>query len=94
MSIFSEFVRRNVFKVAAAYIVVGWLILQVGEAPRQAQPMRRQGHGECDLKGEQIGAAAGQASKRGSVLAHAPAERRPAAACQGRPGGGEPAVRA
>jgi TolB-like protein/Tfp pilus assembly protein PilF len=31
MSIFSELKRRNVFKVAAAYIVVGWLILQVGE---------------------------------------------------------------
>ena len=31
MSIFSEFVRRNVFKVAAAYIVVGWLVMQVAE---------------------------------------------------------------
>jgi TolB-like protein/Tfp pilus assembly protein PilF len=31
MSLFSELKRRNVFKVAAAYIVVGWLILQVGE---------------------------------------------------------------
>ena len=31
MSIFSELKRRNVFKVAAAYVVVGWLILQVGE---------------------------------------------------------------
>ena len=31
MSIYSELKRRNVFKVAAAYIVVGWLILQVGE---------------------------------------------------------------
>ena len=31
MSIFSELKRRNVFKVAAAYIVIGWLILQVGE---------------------------------------------------------------
>ena len=31
MKLFSELKRRNVFKVAAAYIVVGWLILQVGE---------------------------------------------------------------
>jgi TolB-like protein len=31
MSFFMELKRRNVFKVAAAYIVVGWLILQVGE---------------------------------------------------------------
>ena len=31
MSLFNELKRRNVFKVGAAYIIVGWLILQVGE---------------------------------------------------------------
>jgi TolB-like protein len=31
MSLFKELKRRNVFRVAAAYIIVGWLIMQVGE---------------------------------------------------------------
>jgi TolB-like protein/cytochrome c-type biogenesis protein CcmH/NrfG len=31
MSFFSELKRRNVFKVAAAYIIVGWLLLQVSD---------------------------------------------------------------
>ncbi|GMR14763.1 MAG: hypothetical protein BMS9Abin30_0370 [Gammaproteobacteria bacterium] len=31
MSIFRELKRRNVFKVAAAYIIVAWLIMQAGE---------------------------------------------------------------
>jgi TolB-like protein/Tfp pilus assembly protein PilF len=31
MSFFEELRRRNVFKVAAAYIIVGWLIMQAGE---------------------------------------------------------------
>jgi len=31
VSIFSELKRRNVFRVAAAYVIVGWLIMQVGE---------------------------------------------------------------
>jgi len=31
MSLFAELKRRNVFKVAAAYIIVGWLIMQAGE---------------------------------------------------------------
>ena len=31
MSIFSELKRRNVFKVAAAYIIVSWLIMQAGD---------------------------------------------------------------
>ena len=31
MSLFNELKRRNVFKVAAAYIIVGWLIMQVGD---------------------------------------------------------------
>ena len=31
MSFFAELKRRNVFKVAAAYIIVGWLIMQAGE---------------------------------------------------------------
>jgi len=31
MSFFNELKRRNVFKVAAAYIIVGWLIMQGGE---------------------------------------------------------------
>jgi len=31
MSFFKELKRRNVFKVAAAYIIVGWLIMQAGE---------------------------------------------------------------
>ena len=31
MSLFSEFKRRNVFRVGAAYLVVAWLILQVAD---------------------------------------------------------------
>jgi len=31
MSLFAELKRRNVFKVAAAYIIVGWLIMQAGD---------------------------------------------------------------
>jgi TolB-like protein/tetratricopeptide (TPR) repeat protein len=31
MRLFQELKRRNVFKVAAAYIIVGWLIMQAGE---------------------------------------------------------------
>jgi TolB-like protein/Tfp pilus assembly protein PilF len=31
MSFFDELKRRNVFKVAAAYIIIGWLIMQGGE---------------------------------------------------------------
>jgi len=31
MSLFEELKRRNVFKVAAAYTIVGWLIMQAGE---------------------------------------------------------------
>ena len=31
MSLFSEFRRRNVFRVTAAYLVVGWLTLQVSD---------------------------------------------------------------
>ncbi|MBT8062953.1 MAG: tetratricopeptide repeat protein [Gammaproteobacteria bacterium] len=31
MNFFNELKRRNVFKVAAAYIIVGWLIMQVGD---------------------------------------------------------------
>ena len=31
MNFFAELKRRNVFKVAAAYIIVGWLIMQVGD---------------------------------------------------------------
>ncbi len=31
MSLFTELKRRNVFKVAAAYIIVGWLIMQAGD---------------------------------------------------------------
>ena len=31
MSFVEELRRRNVFKVAAAYIIVGWLIMQAGE---------------------------------------------------------------
>jgi adenylate cyclase len=31
MNFFKELKRRNVFKVAAAYMIVGWLIMQVGE---------------------------------------------------------------
>jgi hypothetical protein len=29
MSLFSELKRRNVFRVAAAYLVVGWLLVEV-----------------------------------------------------------------
>jgi len=31
VSFFNELKRRNVFKVAAAYAIVGWLIMQAGE---------------------------------------------------------------
>ena len=31
MNLFAELKRRNVFKVATAYIIVGWLIMQAGE---------------------------------------------------------------
>ena len=31
MSLFAELKRRNVFKVAAAYIIVGWLVMQAGD---------------------------------------------------------------
>ena len=31
MSLFNELKRRNVFKVAAAYIIVAWLLLQVSD---------------------------------------------------------------
>ena len=31
MSFFEELKRRNIFKVAIAYVVVGWLLLQVSE---------------------------------------------------------------
>ena len=31
MNFFSELKRRNVFKVAAAYIIVAWLLLQVSD---------------------------------------------------------------
>jgi TolB-like protein/Tfp pilus assembly protein PilF len=31
LSLFNELKRRNVFRVAAAYIIVGWLIMQAGE---------------------------------------------------------------
>ena len=31
MSLFAELKRRNVFKVGAAYVIVGWLLMQVGE---------------------------------------------------------------
>ena len=31
MSFFAELRRRNVIKVAAAYVIVGWLIMQAGE---------------------------------------------------------------
>jgi TolB-like protein len=31
MNLFNELKRRNVFKVAAAYVIVGWLVMQVGE---------------------------------------------------------------
>lgn len=29
MSLFNEFKRRNVIRVAAAYLIVGWLLVQV-----------------------------------------------------------------
>jgi hypothetical protein len=31
LSLFSELHRRNVFKVAAAYVIVGWLLLQISD---------------------------------------------------------------
>ena len=31
MSFINELKRRNVIKVAAAYVIVGWLIMQAGE---------------------------------------------------------------
>ena len=40
MSFFSELKRRNVFKVAAAYAIVGWLLMQIGDvmAPAMRLP--------------------------------------------------------
>lgn len=39
-SLFSEFRRRNVFKIAVAYLVVAWLIIQVADilAPQLSLP--------------------------------------------------------
>jgi len=31
MSFFNELKRRNVFKVAAAYVIVSWLLLQISD---------------------------------------------------------------
>ena len=31
MSFFDELKRRNVFRVALAYVVIAWLLLQVGD---------------------------------------------------------------
>ena len=31
MSLFNELKRRNVFKIAIAYIVVSWLVMQVAD---------------------------------------------------------------
>ena len=31
MSLVQELKRRNVFKVGAAYLIIGWLIMQIGE---------------------------------------------------------------
>ena len=36
MSLYNELKRRNVFKVTIAYVIVGWLILQVGEVLQPA----------------------------------------------------------
>ncbi len=36
MSLFNELKRRNVFRVTAAYVVVGWLLLQVGDVVFEA----------------------------------------------------------
>lgn len=31
MTLFAELKRRNVFRVGAAYVIISWLLLQVGE---------------------------------------------------------------
>ncbi len=36
MSLFNELKRRNVFRVTAAYVVIGWLLLQVGDVVFEA----------------------------------------------------------
>jgi TolB-like protein/cytochrome c-type biogenesis protein CcmH/NrfG len=36
MSLFTELKRRNVFRVTAAYVVIGWLLLQVGDVVFEA----------------------------------------------------------
>ncbi len=36
MSFFNELKRRNVFRVTAAYVVVGWLLLQIGDVVFEA----------------------------------------------------------
>ncbi len=36
MSFFNELKRRNVFRVTAAYVVIGWLLLQVGDVVFEA----------------------------------------------------------
>lgn len=40
MSLFSELKRRNVFKVAGAYLVVAWVVIQVADvvAPQLSLP--------------------------------------------------------
>ncbi|MDP0947440.1 hypothetical protein, partial [Klebsiella pneumoniae] len=36
MSLLAELKRRNVFRVTAAYVVIGWLLLQVGDVVFEA----------------------------------------------------------
>ena len=51
MSFFSELKRRHVFKVAAAYAVVGWLLVQIlvtVEAPLVALAANSSGDLELD----------------------------------------------
>jgi len=40
LSLLNELKRRNVFKVTAAYIIVGWLLLQVSDTLDPALPYR------------------------------------------------------
>ena len=37
-NVFAELKRRNVYKVAAAYAIVGWLLIQIAASVAQQSP--------------------------------------------------------
>ena len=48
MSLFDELKRRRVFKVAAAYVVVAWLAVYVGDIPRATAALRESADNNFD----------------------------------------------